>query len=165
MDLSAYNSLIVDASAKWSVPSAWIQAVIAQESSGNPSAYNGNDPSGAYGLMQILYSTAVSLGYSGDPSGLFDPETNIDLGTNLLAQLAQSYGSDFAAVYSAYNSGSPTAYQTSGQVAANVASASSWLSQFAGDIGAAVTQNPDVDAGLVLAALIAGYLIFAHGKI
>jgi soluble lytic murein transglycosylase-like protein len=59
-----------------------VLAVIAVESSFDPAAYRFeaklNDAS--YGLMQILYSTARDVGYSGEPAGLYDPETNVLFG-------------------------------------------------------------------------------------
>ena len=70
--------------------------------------------------MQLLYGTATGLGYRGPPSGLYDPATNIALGTRYLAQLRDAYG-DFKRVISAYNSGGPDNYKTNPQVAAHVA--------------------------------------------
>jgi soluble lytic murein transglycosylase-like protein len=110
----------------------WIKAVIGVESSYNPRAYRAepriNDAS--YGLMQLLYRTAVGLGYAGEPEGLFDPGINIDLGSKFLGQLRARHGDNFAAVYSAYNSGSATKYQTSTQVAEHVKNALAWLARF-----------------------------------
>src|SRR5215467_7823575 len=99
-----------------------IASVIQTESSGNPNSFRAEPkyPPGSYGLMQILYTTAQGLGYSGSPDGLFDVETNIGLGSQLWAQLKSRFGDDPAALYSAYNSGSPTAYQSSSQVSSNV---------------------------------------------
>jgi len=116
----------------YNVPEAWIRAVIETESSWNPNAFRAepkiNDAS--YGLMQLLYRTAKGLGYDGDTDGLYDPATNIDLGTKLLGQLRRKYGDDFRQIYSAYNSGSPTLWQTSAQVASNVARAVDNLTQW-----------------------------------
>jgi hypothetical protein len=47
----------------------------------------------SYGLHQLLYDTAVGMGYKGKdavglaPGGLFDPATSLDLGTEYLAQM------------------------------------------------------------------------------
>jgi soluble lytic murein transglycosylase-like protein len=57
----------------YGVPEALVHRVVKRESTYNPSAYH----SGNYGLMQIRYNTAKSLGYTGSPSGLFDAETNL----------------------------------------------------------------------------------------
>jgi soluble lytic murein transglycosylase-like protein len=107
-----------------------IQSVIELESSWNPNAVNLSDPTGAYGLGQILFSTAQGLGYTGTPQGLLDPATNINLIAKLISQLIHSYGDDFRRVYSAYNSGNPDLWKTSPQVAANVARAMSAALKF-----------------------------------
>lgn len=133
---TAYQRFIEAASWLYDVPAAWIQAVIDTESSGNPRAYR-YEPAikdASYGLMQLLYSTAKGLGYEGTPDGLYDPETNINLGTRLLRQLRDRYGDDFARVYSAYNSGRPDLYLSSTQVWNNVQRALNALAQYAGEV-------------------------------
>lgn len=57
----------------YEVPEALVHRVVRRESMYNPNAYS----RGNYGLMQIRYNTAKSLGYTGSPSGLFDAETNL----------------------------------------------------------------------------------------
>lgn len=71
-----------------------VLAIIQIESSFQPGAYRAEPQIGdaSYGLMQILYGTAVDRGYSGPPEGLYDPETNIRYG---MAQLRWSW--DFLA--------------------------------------------------------------------
>lgn len=122
-----FDAIIAGAASKWSVPEEWISAVIQTESSGNPMAFNPNDPGGARGLMQITAPTARSYGVV-DLNKLFDPAYNIEVGTHLLHDLISRYGMDFRRVYSAYNSGNPDLWQTSSEVAANVARALSNLS-------------------------------------
>lgn len=89
------------------VPVALVNAIIGAESAFIASAHRPepqiNDAS--WGLMQLLYRTARGLGYSGDPSGLLDPSTNIHFGTMLLAQLLSRTNGDIAATASAYNGG------------------------------------------------------------
>jgi soluble lytic murein transglycosylase-like protein len=160
-DQNAFDDLISESAAAYSVPPDWIKAVIGTESGFNPNAHNASDPGGgAFGLMQVLYSTAVGLGYEGDPEGLYDPETNIDLGVKLMAQIIQRTGSDFSAMYSAYNSGSATKYLSSTQVAANVNRALTWLSQVAGSIATSITQNPESSSGLLIVVAVGLYLLF-----
>ncbi|MGV2124435.1 transglycosylase SLT domain-containing protein [Agrobacterium vitis] len=67
------NGLVNKYAALYGMPSALIHRVIHRESRYNPSAYS----RGNYGLMQIRYNTARSLGYEGPAEGLFDPETNL----------------------------------------------------------------------------------------
>lgn len=59
-----------------------ILATMIVESSLDPTAYRYeigvNDAS--YGLMQVLSRTARDMGYSGDPSGLYDPLTGTRIG-------------------------------------------------------------------------------------
>ena len=136
-----YDDLIASAADTYFVPESWIRAVIQVESSWNPSAFRAepaiNDAS--YGLMQLLSTTARGLGYSGDPTGLYDPATNIALGAELLGQLRAKYGDDFNRVYSAYNSGKPDAYLTSTQVANDVAKAVAALATYVNQDVSALT--------------------------
>ncbi len=67
------NALIKKYSKIYEMPEALIHRVVNRESTYNPAAYN----NGHYGLMQIKYSTAKSMGYDGPASGLFDAETNL----------------------------------------------------------------------------------------
>lgn len=58
-----------------------IMALIRTESDFNARALS---PAGAFGLMQVLPSTAADMGYTGPAEGLFDPETNIRIGMRYL---------------------------------------------------------------------------------
>ncbi|MBO9098900.1 MULTISPECIES: lytic transglycosylase domain-containing protein [unclassified Rhizobium] len=58
----------------YQVPAALIHRVVHRESRYDPKAFNNR---GYFGLMQIKYNTAKSMGYDGPASGLFDAETNI----------------------------------------------------------------------------------------
>jgi soluble lytic murein transglycosylase-like protein len=55
------------------IPHELLDHVVQVESGYNPAARNGP----YYGLMQIHPDTARTMGYSGPPSGLLDPETNL----------------------------------------------------------------------------------------
>lgn len=57
----------------YQVPEKLVHRVVKRESGYNPNAYS----KGNFGLMQIRYNTARSLGYSGPPHGLLDVETNL----------------------------------------------------------------------------------------
>jgi len=87
---------------------AWVAAVIRAESIFN---FQARSPANARGLMQILPSTgaqvAKSIGmnhYTG-ADRLFDPDTNITLGTAYLRQLLDEYENLPFAVMAAYNAG------------------------------------------------------------
>lgn len=62
------------------LPLELVHRVVKRESTYNPRAY----AHGNYGLMQIRYNTARSLGYDGPPEGLFDAETNLKYATKYL---------------------------------------------------------------------------------
>lgn len=160
--LETFSTLIRKYSALYNVPEVWIKAVIMQESSGNPNAYRAepqiNDAS--YGLMQILLRTARNLGYEGESDGLYDPDTNINLGTKLLAELRQSYGDDIQRVYSAYNSGKPDAYKTSNQVASNVQKVIIWIERFLKEEPLIATSG---SLGIILVVLLLWF--WKKGKI
>lgn len=61
--------------------------------------------SSSYGLMQILYPTAVDYGYRGAPEGLFDISTNLDLGCRVLKSHLVRFGGQIALALAAYNAG------------------------------------------------------------
>ena len=67
------DGLIKKYAAIYAVPENLVHRVVKRESSYNPKAYH----SGNYGLMQIRYNTAKSMGYQGTPDGLLDAETNL----------------------------------------------------------------------------------------
>lgn len=82
--------VFIDTSAtRYGVRQSLIEAVIHQESGGDPDAFRVeaavNDAS--FGLMQVLLGTAHTLGYRGTPRGMFLPAVNIDLGAHYLADL------------------------------------------------------------------------------
>lgn len=92
---------------------AAVKALIAKESAFKPDSLRGEPQVGdaSVGLMQVLYSTAQRLGYPGQVgdkaqlTGLFDPGTNIYLGTKLFWTLYHQTGGDLQAAWSAYNGG------------------------------------------------------------
>nr|HEV7434446.1 transglycosylase SLT domain-containing protein [Pseudorhizobium sp.] len=58
----------------YGVPESLVHRVVHRESRYNPKAYHKD---GYWGLMQIKYATAKSMGYEGRPEGLLDAETNL----------------------------------------------------------------------------------------
>jgi soluble lytic murein transglycosylase-like protein len=67
------DALITKYATLYGIPESLLHRVVKRESTYNPRAYN----RGHYGLMQIKYATAKSMGYEGPAEGLFDAETNI----------------------------------------------------------------------------------------
>jgi soluble lytic murein transglycosylase-like protein len=79
----SYISQLIEKYAKlYQVPEALIHRVVHRESRYDPKAYNN---AGYFGLMQIKYNTAKSMGYGGPASGLFDAETNIKYAAKYLS--------------------------------------------------------------------------------
>ncbi|WP_246658445.1 transglycosylase SLT domain-containing protein [Rhizobium sp. FKY42] len=68
------NALIRRYAGLYGVPESLVHRVVHRESKYDPRAYNKR---GYWGLMQIKYSTAKSMGYAGTPDGLLDAETNL----------------------------------------------------------------------------------------
>ncbi len=84
-----------------------LAALIKTESNFEPDAESNK---GAKGLMQITPSTgewiAQTMGMEGfDESMLFDPETNIKLGSWYIEHLNDYYNGSFELVFAAYNGG------------------------------------------------------------
>ena len=118
------QALIERESRRHNLDPAWVAAEIRAESTFNP---NARSPADARGLMQVLPTTAAAVaGRLGMPwrgaDSLYDPETNIALGTAYLREKKDMYGAPHVAI-AAYNAGpTPT---------------SRWLA-----------QRPDMDADL-----------------
>jgi soluble lytic murein transglycosylase-like protein len=103
----SFDPQVATAAARWGVHPLLVHAVVAQESGFDPRAYRGEPQIGdaSRGLMQLLYKTARSLGYSGPADGLYDVPTNLDLGCHLLHDNLSRTGGDVDAALSAYNGG------------------------------------------------------------
>jgi len=101
-----FQDIVNDAAAQYSVDPALLQAVIHQESVGNPNARIGV---GAMGLMQLMPDTARSLGVS-DP---YDARQNIFGGARYLRGLLDQFGGNISLALAAYNAG-PNAVKQSG---------------------------------------------------
>ena len=103
---SPWAPLVAEAAARFAVPEAWLAAVLAAESGGDPAAVS---PAGAMGLMQLMPATwrALSRTYNlgKDP---FAPRANILAGAAYLRALHDRYGSP--GFLAAYNAG-PSRYE------------------------------------------------------
>lgn len=78
-----------------------IYAIIKAESDFNPEAKSHN---GAKGLMQLMDKTAIELSKNKEVD-LYDPETNIRLGTYYFSQLLEKYNQQVGVALAAYNAG------------------------------------------------------------
>lgn len=81
MHSSSLDALILRYARMHGIPERLLRRVIARESGYRPAAFNHR----FYGLMQITYATARSMGYQGQPKGLLDPEVNLTYGVPYLA--------------------------------------------------------------------------------
>ncbi|MDI3328964.1 MAG: lytic transglycosylase domain-containing protein [Alicyclobacillaceae bacterium] len=99
--------LILQTAGRYGLDPALLRAVMAVESGGNPSA---RSPAGALGLMQLMPSTARSLGV--DP---LDPAQNLDGGARYLRDLLARFRGDVVLALAAYNAG-PAAVERHGGI-------------------------------------------------
>lgn len=103
----AYEQTIATQSKKNALSSHWVFGLIRAESAFNPSA---KSHANAYGLMQLLPVTGQrtakqqGLAWQGT-SSLFDPETNITLGTAYLKQMLDEHQNRPYLATAAYNAG------------------------------------------------------------
>jgi len=108
---SPYRAAIVIAANKYELDPQLVEALVLQESTGKADAfrqepafwshYCARDPrfvdqeprriASSYGLMQVMYTTALDHGYRGQPEGLFDIVTNLDVGCRILAKLKRRF--------------------------------------------------------------------------
>jgi hypothetical protein len=95
-----YAAFVAEASRRFDIPAAWLQAVLHVESGGNARAVS---PKGAMGLMQLMPDTWALLRahyhLGADP---FDPHDNIIAGAAYLRELLDRFGTGgFLAAYNA----------------------------------------------------------------
>ena len=93
-----WNGLIDKAAEMHGVDRNLIAAVIAQESGGNQHAVS---RAGAKGLMQLMDTTARSLGVSSS----FDAQQNVDGGVRYLRSLLDRYNGNIHLALASYNAG------------------------------------------------------------
>lgn len=103
-----FDPLIKEVAAKYGLDWLLVKAQVAAESSFDPRAFRkepGPPEQGSYGLLQVLWTTARGdLGYTGDPEGLYDPPTNLELGVRYLRRLIKVF-KDYRLALAAYNCG------------------------------------------------------------
>ncbi len=100
-----YTELVEKYSKEYDLDESFVYAVIRTESGFRPAA---ESEVGAKGLMQLMPDTydwlCMRLGEEKDESALYDPETNIRLGTYLYHYLIEQFGDKGTAV-AAYHAG------------------------------------------------------------
>jgi soluble lytic murein transglycosylase-like protein len=103
-----YRDLVETSASRWHVDADLISSVIATESNFNARAVSRKN---ARGLMQLMPATAARLGVH----DIFDPQQNIDAGTQYLGNLLARYRNDWSLALAAYNAG-PERVQQYGRV-------------------------------------------------
>ena len=102
-----YSDYVEKYAKKYEVDKYLIYATIKAESNFDANAKSNK---GAKGLMQLMDSTgqeiAKKLDMKIDNDDLFDPETNIKLGTNYISRLMKKYDNCTSLALAAYNAGS-----------------------------------------------------------
>jgi soluble lytic murein transglycosylase-like protein len=115
-----YHDVITVVGDRYKVDPKIIFATIMVESKGDSFAVRQEPAIGdaSYGLGQLLYGTAVGLGFDGSPDGLYDPMTNIDLIARYYRRSMDTYGENLSIeqMAAAYNAGNPYGYPIPGHV-------------------------------------------------
>lgn len=96
-----YAEYVTKYAEEYEVDQLLIFAIIKAESDFNPQAKSHNN---AKGLMQLMDKTATELSKQTEID-LYDPETNIRLGTYYFSQLLEKYNYQVGLALAAYNAG------------------------------------------------------------
>lgn len=96
-----YAEYVTKYAEEYEVDQLLIFAIIRAESDFNPQAKSHNN---AKGLMQLMDKTAIELSKQAEID-LYDPETNIRLGTYYFSQLLEKYNHQVGIALAAYNAG------------------------------------------------------------
>jgi len=94
-----FQPIVLKAANRHKVDPAMVMAIIMAESSYNPKAIS---KKGAKGLMQLMPTTAKSLGVK----DIFNPEHNINAGVRYFKKLLNQFNGDVELALAAYNAGS-----------------------------------------------------------
>ena len=87
-----YDAMVATHAKANGVPEALVHRVIVRESGYRPGLVGRG---GAIGLMQIKLATARGLGYTGDATGLRDPNTNLTYAVKYLAGAYRAAKGDY----------------------------------------------------------------------
>ncbi len=96
-----YEDLVAEHAKEHGLPEKLVHRVIMRESRYNAKIVHRR----YYGLMQITYPTAKSMGYKGSPTGLLDPNVNLTYAVPYLANAYMIAGGDENRAVRLYASG------------------------------------------------------------
>lgn len=108
VDVTDYDTTIIEAARYYALPPAFVKAVIATESAFEPTAVS---TAGALGLMQLMPQTARDM----QVANPLDPVANIYGGVRYLRFMANAFNGDIRLTAAAYNAG-PQRVKKSGGV-------------------------------------------------
>lgn len=117
---SPYRKTIEKSASTYNLDPQLLYATIMTESEGNEFAfrYEPNLKDASFCMGQILLSTARSLGFSGKPKDLYNPEVCINLIGKYYRTMLDTHGNlTFTQLAKAYNSGSPYKRAVRGHIA------------------------------------------------
>ncbi|KXI30528.1 lytic transglycosylase [Paraglaciecola hydrolytica] len=99
----AFDQTLKSNAQKNNIDPAWAFAIVRRESSFMPDAYS---EAGAQGLMQVLPGTASYIAKTKiSSSSLYDPETNVELGTQYMRYLMDKMDNNAILATASYNAG------------------------------------------------------------
>ncbi len=106
-----FSSIVLKHAKLQRIDPRFVLAVMKQESSFRPAA---KSPAGARGLVQLVFDTAIKYkdeaGYRNlQPDDLYDPETNIAIGSIYIRKIKAEFGGLYEAVAASYNAGEDNA--------------------------------------------------------
>ncbi len=132
-----FRTQVLKHAKKNNIDPRFVLAIMKQESSFRA---NAKSPAGARGLVQLVYDTAIKYkdeaGYRNlQPDDLYDPETNVAIGSIYIRKIKDEFGGLYEAVAASYNAGEDNAAR--------------WLARtnpkdpglFAAEVGFAETKN------------------------
>ncbi len=97
----ALDDLIAHYAHVHGIPERLVHRVVARESGYNPHLVHKR----FYGLMQITYQSARSMGYKGEPEGLLDPAVNLTYAVPYLANAYRAADGDETRAVKLYAAG------------------------------------------------------------
>lgn len=150
---TAFDAFFNETAERYQVPAWLLEAIARTESSLQPNVqrFEPKLQEFSFGLMGMTLSTARRVGFTGSGEDLKDPETGIDVGGRYARAIIDSQaGLVPESFYSEWNSGSPTKWLTSTEVAAHVKT-------FLGNVAKALANvSSDQGVGVLVAiALLA----------